>query len=186
MSAERYGYERLVKKYGGSVYSRPSDKSIENKHLGLPEYLISIWSDIGFSCHSDGFICFIDPNDYISIINSFLGTKTGLIPFARNSFGKIFAYKEGKYYIIDLYDQEATLIAEMDMDDFLAYGIIDSSDADYKKHTNLVKKLGIPSSEQIFAHYPLEFNNNRSKKGKESIVNFKEFSKELIKLLRNQ
>lgn len=186
MSENRQGYARFTRKYGSQKYAEMDDAAIEKYYAVLPEYLIEIWKEHGLTCHADGYICLINPDKYISTFNRYIGTKSGIIPFAKNSFGSMYCYSHGDIYRFDPYEREVRFIIKMGMDDFFSYGMIDETSDDYRAHKKSLRKLGSIRDDQIFAYYPIVLSNSKSSDSKPQIVDFFSFTKELLEFIEAQ
>jgi hypothetical protein len=78
----------------GVKYQDISKDVIDKYGKILPEFLIDIWKKDGLSYFNDGFIWFVDPDEYSGILSFFIPESKNLHVIMRTAFGGLFFMKE--------------------------------------------------------------------------------------------
>jgi predicted DNA-binding WGR domain protein len=78
----------------GVKYQDIPNEVIEKYSKMLPEFLIKIWQDEGLSSFNDGFVWFVNPDEYSGILSLFVPESENLHVIMRTAFGGLFFMKE--------------------------------------------------------------------------------------------
>ena len=72
-----------------------SESIIEKYKEKVPDLLIDLWKSDGFGKYNNGVIEIINPQDYESILWTWLGQEVeNYVPFAISGFGELFYYRK--------------------------------------------------------------------------------------------
>lgn len=67
---------------------------LEEYREKVPHLLINLWKSDGFGKYNNGLIEIVNPNDFESILWTYLGKKVeNYVPFAISGFGELFYYR---------------------------------------------------------------------------------------------
>jgi hypothetical protein len=149
------GFDRLCRLHGYKKYADVSSEMIEKYKGILPDFLLAVWEKHGLSSHGEGYIWTVNPDDYSDIIRSFFGKDNQLVVFARNSFGKLYAAKDGQEYRIRPQIGIARYFAEADIDNDFKYTLITLGDSEHKEHLKAMKKLGPIDQDHMYGYVPM-------------------------------
>ncbi len=182
-------FEEFIEDFGQPTTSRKAKKSQIEKYRGkLPDKLLEYWGDIGFCGFLDGLFWIVDPSDYESMLEDWIG-DTEIIKeddyyvIARSGFGELFVWgtKTGNHYTISPYkgwifqeDGDANKIQNGEVDDAMQFFFfvqkiknLDLTDKNDKPlFEKAVKKFGALKENEVFSFEPapllggsITFNN---------------------------
>lgn len=125
------------------------------KYAGkIPDFLLAIWEQYGFTSHGDGEVWFTNPDDFNDIIQAFFGKDYPFIVFARDSFGMMHAILKEKLYVIHPQVSHAQYMGELELFEIRINSIIRDEKGN-KYHRAALKKLGPINEEQMYGYIPM-------------------------------
>lgn len=177
---ELFGYGLLCDRHGRETYSEIKEDVIADYKDSLSNYIIEIWQKYGLTSHADTFLRLVNPKDYEDIVKLYKFSPDEYIPYAINSFGKIYCWNEDGYtYQLDPYIGDMYLSAEVDIDEFFAFGFTSQGRDDLPNHNIMKEDLGLLLIDEIYAIYPIEKISSKSLNGKPRRGNTKNSLREL-------
>lgn len=182
-------FEYFIDKFGKPTVNRKAKKDRIEKYRGkLPDKLLEYWNDVGFCGFKNGLFWIVDPSDYESMLEGWIGDteiikEDNYYVIARSGFGELFVWgtKTGNHYTISPYkgwifqkegDEEDIKNGEADevMQTFFAFCKINNLDLtdenDKPLFEKAVKKFGALKENEVFGFEPapllggsINFNN---------------------------
>jgi hypothetical protein len=148
-------FELFVEDYGCTKYA-DVPTHLFNQYAGvLPDYMLAIWQRYGFTHHANGFFWIVNPNDYTELLDFLFGKDHGMTVFGRTTFGQMQAIRnDGKKFSISAQTGRAGSVGESPIEYTFSALILDDRDPRYTDHIAALKKLGLPSVEEIYGYVP--------------------------------
>jgi hypothetical protein len=152
-------FKKFTKTYSAGSNCRAAPLEVVEKYADrLPEELLQHWREFGWCAYSDGLIWLSNPDDLIDVLDDWLGSNHGAIPFCRSAFANIFMWQEGE--VKSLATQTGRINAVMSrIDVFFENVLLDERYLDGMFHTKLfrqaLKKMGPLQYDECYAFEPV-------------------------------
>jgi len=151
--------ERFEKMHSPAIKCQPVISSVFNKYAEkAPDLLLDIWTKYGWCGFAKGFLWFVNPDEYLVIIEESLSFKfQGEFVFARTAFGDLFFLSGSTAYILRVQMGKIHELA----DDFSFFVLGALCDKDYLKNglsnplfKKALTKLGTLEADECYAIVP--------------------------------
>lgn len=87
--------DKFKSTYTPTNTAKASSDNISKYESILPKYLIDIWKETGFGKYNNGLIEIINPDEYQTTLEQWLGRKVdNYTPIAVSAFGRLFYYRK--------------------------------------------------------------------------------------------
>jgi hypothetical protein len=91
-------FEAFRKKLPVSGCQPVPEESIAKYTDKLPEPILQLWREEGWCAYGDGLMWFVNPDDYVGVMDEWLETPDNSVVFARNGFGELYTWNGHAVY----------------------------------------------------------------------------------------
>jgi len=151
-------FKKFSKRHGPPSECEPvPQESLDRYADKLPVELLEEWKQTGWCAYGNGFLWLINPAEYASVMEDWVESPEGAIPFLRTVFGDIL-YWDGKDAVfLDVQEGDTTVVfrrMEMLFDGMLCDDNTLNDLLQYKTFQQALPRLGAPKKDEVYAFVP--------------------------------